>query len=254
MDPLNDSDPSRTIIEQLLALTFNLVRVDAPGRPTEPIGLASGFVIGKEGKQYFLTAGHVARSGPWFWECTLDSAEGCLLIPVGPFTQFASGKISPGGELDFDRSVVPAADFAWAPFEPKAIGEKLKSFKVPKQPFTFEFYHGPLDRTIAPGEPCVLAAHSRGTIEALRLTYLRRDACIQDLEFQSTNEKGHHVFKPAGGHQGHDFYRGASGAPISNSDGVIVSMLVGGSDSGDEIWGQPLSLIAHLAGFDPVGH
>ncbi len=253
MDTPDPSDAGRTIIDQLLALTFNLVRVNDPERPTEPVGLASGFVIDKAAKQYVLTAGHVARSGPWFWECPLDLAEGCLLVPMGPFMQFASGKISPRGEFDFDQSVVPAADFAWAPFEPKAIGEKLKSFKEPKQPITFEYYHGPLDRTIAPGETCVLAAHSRGTIEALRLTYLRRDACIQDLEFQSTNDKGHHVFKPAGGHQGHAFYRGASGAPIAKSDGVIVSMLIDGSDSGDEIWGQPLPSIAHLAGFDPTG-
>jgi hypothetical protein len=172
---------------------------------------------------------------------------------MGPFIQFSAGKLSASGVLKFDNGPVRSADFAWAPFEPNVIAEKLKSFDGPKQPIPFEYYRGPLDKLLTPGEICVLATRSRGKIEKLRLTYLHRDVCAQDLVLHSTNEKGHHVFKPVGGHQGHEFYRGASGAPIANGEGVIVSMLIGGDDLGDEIYGQPLPLIAHLAGFDPTG-
>ncbi len=249
--PITTNEP-RTIIDQLLGITFNLVQVDDPTRPTKPKGLASGFVIEKDGQKYFLTAGHAAKNGPWFWECALDAHEGCLLVPMGPFMKFVAGSLSSSGKMVIDASDVPAGDFAWSPFDPTALSKKLRDFSGPKAPLPYEYYQGPLDRSLAPRETCVLAAHSRGTIEHLRLTYLRREVCVQDLQFQFTNEKGHHVFKPIGGHQGHDFYRGASGAPIANSNGELVSMLIGGDDARDEIYGQPLALIAHLAGFDPT--
>jgi len=226
MDAPTTPEEGRTILDALLGITLNLVRVDNPERPTEPIGLASGFVIEKEGKLYLLTAGHAAMNNPWFWECPLDLAEGCLLVPVGPFIRYARASLLNGG-LTIDESKVPAADFAWAPFDPAAIGKKLNSFSGPKEEINFELYRGRLDATLAPGEVCVLATRSRGLIEKARLTYLHRDFCVQDLEYRHTNEKGHHVFAPVGGHQGHDYYKGASGAPIANGDGVIVSMLIG---------------------------
>jgi hypothetical protein len=41
--------------------------------------------------------------------------------------------------------------------------------------------------------------------------------------------------------RGHDFYEGASGAPIADPTGLIVSMLVGGDKDGRFLWGVPLA-------------
>ncbi|HWA27432.1 MAG TPA: hypothetical protein VG734_17385 [Lacunisphaera sp.] len=244
----------RTLIDQLLGLTFNLVQADDPIHPTAPSDLASGFLIAKAGQLYLLTAGHVANQRrPWFWEFPLEAHRGCLLVPLGPFIRYAAAAISPGGGMVIQGGRVPAADFAWAPFDPVALSAKLRAFPGPKAPLTYEYYHGPLDQPPQSGSTCVLAAQNRATLYHGRLTYLHREPCVQDLVFQSTNAKGHHMFHPSGGHQGHDFYRGASGAPIMNETGHLVSMLIGGDEKVHEIYGQPLPLIAHLSGFDPTG-
>lgn len=68
------------------------------------------------------------------------------------------------------------------------------------------------------------------------------------MEFSREEPTGRLRFNLADGHKGHDYYRGASGAPIANDEGIIVAVLVGGDTSTNELLGAPLHRYANLIG------
>lgn len=238
-----------TVIDLLLSLTMSLVQVDDPRHPTEPNDTASGFVFAKGEKRYLVTAGHVARkAGPWFWEYAMPQHRGCLLVPAGPFIHYRAATIA-DGRMSILEGAVPPADFAWTSFDSENLRQRLAEFAGPKTELSVTCYQGPQDTVVVPGTTCVFAAYNRAS---LTQPYLLREATAQDLVLRSVNQQGHHVFEPVGGHWGHEFYRGASGAPIVNEEGKVVSVLVGGDSIANEIYGQPFPEIAGLAGFDPT--
>jgi hypothetical protein len=55
------------------------------------------------------------------------------------------------------------------------------------------------------------------------------------MEFIGTDPRGMYRFRLEGKHKGHDFYRGASGAPIADREGVIIALVANGDEAGDDI-------------------
>ena len=84
---------------------------------------------------------------------------------------------------------------------------------------------------------------------------LRREAAYEiGMEFTGLDdESAVYKFKLARPHQGHEYYYGSSGAPIADPSGKIVSLVLGGCESRDEIFGLPLAKYqkyTDLQGFD----
>ena len=74
------------------------------------------------------------------------------------------------------------------------------------------------------------------------MTLVERSASYETcMAYTGSNPDGRYVFKLARAHQGHEYYRGASGAPIVSPEGVIVSMVLGGCEKKNEIYGLPLA-------------
>ena len=53
-------------------------------------------------------------------------------------------------------------------------------------------------------------------------------------------DTGLYKFELARKHQGHSYYKGASGAPIADPEGRIISMLVCGDEDEVFLYGVPL--------------
>lgn len=59
------------------------------------------------------------------------------------------------------------------------------------------------------------------------------------------NEHGLYVFSIPK-HQGHPYYKGASGSPIIDPEGRIFAILTGGCETNNELYGYPLRGIENL--------
>jgi hypothetical protein len=72
-------------------------------------------------------------------------------------------------------------------------------------------------------------------------TYFSGDIRAYDgLKF-IREEDDYYVFKLPFKHPGHEYFKGCSGAPIINGEGVPVALVCEGREDGDEIWGISLS-------------
>ncbi|MCL4177538.1 MAG: hypothetical protein KJ072_07300 [Verrucomicrobia bacterium] len=60
------------------------------------------------------------------------------------------------------------------------------------------------------------------------------------MSFLREGESGRLAFGLGSPHKGHDAYRGCSGAPIVDSKGRLVSLVIGGCQATNEIFGVPL--------------
>jgi hypothetical protein len=102
-------------------------------------------------------------------------------------------------------------------------------------------YQGPLDTIPEPDLPYGFAAWNNVEAHLARST-LRRESCYElNLRYLGIDPKNHlYRFEPVT-FQGHEYYQGASGAPIADPTGLIVSMLVGGNKKGTVLWGVPLA-------------
>ena len=235
------------LINHLLSFCLNLVRFEDPSKPTEPGGAATGFLVSNGGRKFVLTAGHAARrNAVWFWETNvvLEAERKVLCVPLGPFTVLASFNLNAAGKPE-----VSEIDFGWCDFDFEKLQQhfqkdaRLKGHKLEPQ-----FYQGPLDHTpVLHTEPYTFAAWNRTTLIPLGSLFLERAPAYETcMTFTGTNSEGNYVFKLARLHQGHAYYHGSSGAPIAAPDGTIVSMVLGGCEKSNEIYGLPLANYARL--------
>jgi hypothetical protein len=238
------------LLNGLLSFELNLVRF-SDEKCTEPCGLATGFIVQKGERHYLLSAGH-AMSKPvqWYWETNVVSIErrDTLCIPIGPFTLLKSYVIDDEGEV-----AVADVDVAWCEFDPKRIEVELKRMGQPSEvSLDFPFYRGPLDQVpVLKTEPYSFAARSRGQLQQFGTLFLARDNAFETcMEYRGMSNNGRYVFKLAEEHKGHDYYEGASGAPIAGPDGTIISMVLGGNDRTHVIYGLELSRFTPLLGLD----
>jgi hypothetical protein len=71
---------------------------------------------------------------------------------------------------------------------------------------------------------------------------IREFACEVGMSLRARDPlTGVLTFDLARKHQGHKYYRGASGAPIADSAGHIVALLLGGDSVSDVLWGVELA-------------
>jgi len=68
------------------------------------------------------------------------------------------------------------------------------------------------------------------------------------MEYFGEKDEGVYRFRLSGQHKGHKIYRGSSGAPIVDYSGEIVSIVVGGCERDNEIYGVPINKYEHIIG------
>ncbi len=225
-------------IKHGLELTVDLVRLDSQERPL--CGFCSGFLIERSSKIYVLSAGHGLRRGNWYLQTHIadHTAAKSVLIPMNGVFTLTSIRLP----LE-DDGVIRSIDFAWCevPFAPLAREMKAKPYLIEGKPFLR--YTGQLDTNPLADAPYTYAAHNRVQYGDAFRSYLDQEASYETcMEYDGTEEeRGLYRFKLARKHQGHAYYKGASGSPIFAPEGTVVSLLLRGDTSSDILYGLPLS-------------
>lgn len=236
---MNERDAMNAVIEGMLRYTIKLVRAE-PGKlhvgKTGKAGVASGFIVPVNKHFRIVSAGHAigAYSG-WAVELLPVRDTKTLMLTVSNVQTVAT--IIPKDGSD-------ELDLAWADVDPAKLAEQLKNDPemgglAPELPV----YYGPLEVEPDPEKPYGFAAWNQTEFHQVLSTLLRENSCELNMRYLETDtETGLYRFELARQHQGHDYYHGASGAPISGIDGRIVSMLVGGDKDAAEkcLYGIPL--------------
>lgn len=231
-------DAAQQFVEHMLRYTSRLVS-NITNFP-EGSGVASGILVATDGDPLLLTAGHIFDGDvPWTLETSLSAAGLTLHLGLRDL-QFLM-------HLDFDVGVAREIDLAWATISRKEVKEALESHPAfAHASCELPLYQGPLTDTPTKDALYGYAAWNRVELHEEARTLLREASFEIEMCFTRTNEAGLYEFSLARTHRGHDYYQGASGAPIADEEGRIVALVVGGDYVADILWGVPLSRYSQL--------
>lgn len=222
----------QAFVTHMLGFTSNIVSLNATGQPAR---LRSGLVIQREGRYYVITAAHELKGSTWSIETgiTVDGQTKGLIIPLKGMVQPDVAVDAALCELDMDG------------LRRQATGDPLLKGKE----FRIKYYRGPIDESPSPDEAYGFAAWNDCTYMK-DLSILERQATFEvGMTFTGMNSStGLFSFKLAGKHKGHKVYKGASGAPIADPEGKIVSIVLEGDEAQDMIMGLPLSTFIQRIG------
>jgi hypothetical protein len=170
----------------------------------------------------------------------------CLCLPVGPFNLIKRFSLTEDGSIVKSRRKI---DVAWCELDIEGLAKKFAADpRMKGKKLEFLAYQGPLDeRPVENAELYSFAAWTRGILIPRAVLHLDRSPSFEiGMRFVRKNKVGKYVFELGRTHQGHAYYKGASGAPIAAPDGRIVSMVLGGSIKRNKIFGFPLADISSL--------
>ncbi len=186
-----------------------------------------------------FTAKHGIDDREWFLEIPAPKKPGfpdqpvqVHLHPIGPFFYFEHVRQPHHGVDSF-------ADLAFADFDPAQVWQAL-AHRPDFKGLDLVGYAGALGHP-APGGSYAFAAFSK-VAYAPSLGLMDRESVIEaGMSFDGIEPRtGLHRFIVRGEHRGEE-YGGASGAPIVNEAGVVVSIVKGGDPDKKVIWGFPLT-------------
>jgi hypothetical protein len=232
-------DATHDYIQMMLSNTLRLVDIEPPAveAPDDTLHTASGILVAKEKRYFLLSAGHALSSGMWVIETN---------------RHFYPAKVVVLGINKPHVFHTANEDFAWAEIDLRAIAARIK--QDPKwDPRWLELpsYQGPLD--VIPDPKTFYGFASWKAVKFWPgVNTLEREphyeVCMSYDGFDDSN--GLYRFKLARKHQGHDYYRGCSGAPITGTDMRIVALVSRGLDEENQefIWGSPLANYANRIG------
>lgn len=202
----------QSFIDKMNQITYRLVTVDENKTVK---GLASGFLYQPDASSIpiFITAGHKLSDKGLFIETKLIINNTPILLNAGTFKVFYEN------ELDYAYSKLPLDLYT------EEISQKAcRSLEC--------YQHDSFD-DINKKEPYGFSVtNSFGLVKNGSELIMDIYSCFEiGLEIVKQSEHINY-FKTKDGHKGDDFYRGASGSPIANSEGVINSILIGGDKKG----------------------
>jgi hypothetical protein len=215
-----------------------------------PIDSASGCFIKGPEKDFFVTVSHATgNQGRWAFDVRWDPEVGqTLTYQLGNMMFFKTGKlgISFPKNLDFSYREIPKNVNSFLQIltengEVKLSRKRLKlnigDITVANKNLSYGFFgQVPVDEY---NETTDLVG-----VEA----FINSPTFIGGLRFEKKVESGDYLkFSLPGEHPGHDKFGGTSGAPILDSQGRLVSLVRGGNEDENVIYG--LNLYKHKAVF-----
>jgi hypothetical protein len=231
------TDPIKAYVERLSSLTVRVV--GNAGTFEENGSIGSGVLLQRPAGLALVTAGHnFERPGTWTLESSVQVGGRTLTLPIpAPQRLF---------EIDLQTGEGGDLDIAWSWLDLDAYRQILREQGMKGAKIEFTAYQGPIDSEPAADSMYGFAAYSRVLLDA-NLSQLDAALAFEiGMEYRRTNERGLHEFALARPHQGHQYYCGASGAPIADETGRVVSILVKGIEEENVLLGFPLSRIAPL--------
>lgn len=238
----------RAFVEHCLGFTVNLVRL---GVNKLPFSVCSGFLVQRGERVFLLSAGHGIANGPgWGIETKLILQREVVILPLRAVIQLRKPGTPPRSRKKADR-----IDFAWTEMSLGEIRETMRADpKLKGKTLELPYYRGPLDRAPTKGEAYGFAAWNRVYLGGFSQIVLERDFSYElGMEFKGVDKaSGLIKFKLARKHQGQKYYKGASGAPIADPEGAIVSMVLGGDKRDNIIYGLRLARFQAEVGLPPA--
>lgn len=200
-----------------------------------PVKSASGCIVSYYNKKVLLTVQHATGNmEDWVIEIKYVPGQGMKSYRIGPMMFLKEGNFKTGQwrDVDFSYAIVPD-DIQ--PFYQEISETNLKITKeVPKIISAVDF-------NITPDKK-----HKYGFYGQTRISrndkkhhvYAHHSIEI-DMRFIDIKDDMY-IFKLSQEYQGHDYYRGCSGAPIINDTGDIVALVVQGCVADNIIYGIAL--------------
>lgn len=202
------------LISTLMRHTVTLVRIDAPGR-------GSGFVVPWSDGLRVVSARHVLAKGEWAVEI-IDQQPGSAgsRTEADVWNMSLPDRRTLLARVRVDPRSVDAVqdDISWARLD-------VDSSALGREP-ELPIYNGPLDSIPHEGESYAFAAVNRDELHVDARVMLREPAFEAYMTLAALHPS-EVIFSLARKHQGHEYYRGASGAPIADRSGALVGILVG---------------------------
>ena len=235
MDDPNLQKRVTDFVNHMLNYTLRLVNLDKKGQ--QPERVASGFMVQVEKKLRVVSAGHtLGTMERWVLEATQASETETLCFSLTNIHFVDKVVKLPNGEtIDID--------LAWGEIDLDFISQQLtEDGRMDPTKIEMPLYLGPLDE-----EPSTQKAYGFASWSQVEFIedkgVLVRDAAYECfMEFVGRDKATNlYTFRLSRKHQGHDYYFGASGSPIADSTGKIVSIVISGSEAENTIYGTPLS-------------
>jgi hypothetical protein len=230
-------------VTQMLAVTLDLTYYRLLGYPA---GRASGFILERQARHFVVTAGHTFRRRKrWMIDTGIQVQNTTLAFPANGVWQVQAGNIRAPWSW---RTI----DFAWFELDVPALSLKLRADpRLAGISVSLNWYSGPIGVPSA-GTAYGFAARSQVEYHVFS-RILRRDAIWEaGMTYQGIDPtNGLYRFLLPGKHKGHRHYKGASGAPIADASGQIVSLVLRGDPGANTIFGLPLK---PLEPFLTIGH
>jgi len=183
-----------------------------------------------------LTAGHnLKKPGVWTLETNLVLADRTLHVPLKDI-QFLA-------QIDLHDNELEDIDLAWARIPQEEIKEALSLLpKDQKHQVELPLYRGPLNEEPTRSSSYGFAAWNRTEFHPGISQLLSEASYEVYMCYAGTCTKdGLYEFRLARSHQGWKYYKGSSGAPIADEEGLIVAFVAGGDPDKDLIYGVPLA-------------
>lgn len=225
---------AREFVEHMLGCTVRLFRDAATLE-----GLASGILLRRPHAIVLLTAGHSFRKGgEWTLELPVYHEGQTLTLRLPEVQLLTRVTARPLTEENID--------VAWAAIDPAFVNEAIEAVEVTlPAPLEMPMYRGPINEVPTKSHAYGFAAWNRVEKHPDLGTLYSEASFEVGMAFREERDD-RYVFELARPHQGDDYYYGASGAPIADESGRIVSIVLEGSNGVDEILGLPLARYAEL--------
>ncbi|MDQ3279799.1 MAG: hypothetical protein M3Q69_00130 [Acidobacteriota bacterium] len=227
-------NPLQKFIDKMAAHTVRLVRNADQLLNADERGIASGLILRRPHGLVLLTAGHsFMKEGEWTLETNV--------VVQGQTLSLALPNLHILLSIDARPGVVTPIDVAWAPLDEAVLARILDEIEPRrKRKLVLPQYAGPIDEPADPESLYGYAAKNLGFVDPYRKEFVLELSYEVGMTFRGEREDGLFVFKLARPHQGHEYYSGASGAPIADESGRVVSILLGGEPARNELYGLPL--------------
>lgn len=219
-----------TSFETRLSLSsVPLRKISADGLPS---GIASGCLIAYGGKQLLLAVSHTTKTpGRWAIELRYEPGQGTQVFVLGAMHFLKKGSLTSSKLTDLDFSYVAVPESVRAYRQEISPPDTITS-ETPISVHTPNFADEPLT---------ALQYGFCGSVKPTRenhpgVTYFSTELRICTGLAYLRSEDDYHVFKLPVPHEGHESFRGCSGAPVLDETGNLVGLVCCGSTETDEIW------------------
>lgn len=208
---------------------------------TTPTGARCGFIIQRNNRMIAITAAHKSHvDDHWFVDMNINKGKSSVHAPLNGLTHWWKANLdndNPPEQLD-----IAWAQIDWDAFTSQLISEGWD----PKEPVPIFPYVGPVEPP-KKNVPYGFHAQSAVQMDANLGLIFPVHATETNLRYSHFDPKRNaYVFDLGKTHPGHAYYEGASGCPIADEHGQIVSILLGGDTSRNILWGAKLTDYDHM--------